>query len=36
MRVLLLVGSLSRVCKRVIDNRAKFMRETGLELPNPR
>jgi len=23
----------ARVCKRVIDNRVKFLRETGFELP---
>ena len=26
----------ARVCKRVIDNRAKFLRETGYELPKLR
>ena len=26
----------ARVCKRVIDNRVKFLRETGFELPVPR
>jgi hypothetical protein len=26
----------ARVCRRVIDNRVKFLRETGFELPVPR